>query len=99
VVGTTFDDVLAFPGSTLTCDDNVDGIVNAAVYVVWRKGLGTTYAPDYYNVWRSQFGKTAGTGAAPPSADPLSAAVPEPISLAVLLLGVLILSQRRAVVS
>jgi hypothetical protein len=29
-------------------------------------------------VWQSHFGQTVGSGAALPSADPLSAAVPEP---------------------
>jgi hypothetical protein len=104
-------------------DYNGDGIVNAADYVVWRKGLDATYTQDDYNVWRanfgqsvagpsipgdfnnnsivdaadyvvwrktgingqqgyndwrSHFGQTAGSAAAIPSANSLSAAVPEP---------------------
>ena len=47
----------AFPG-----DFNGDGSVNAADYVVWRKGLGTAYTPNDYNVWRAHFGQTAGSG-------------------------------------
>jgi hypothetical protein len=65
----------------LTGDYNADGTVDAADYVVWRKGLGTSYSQSDYDVWRSNFGKTAGNGAALPSAQPLSAAVPEPPSL------------------
>jgi hypothetical protein len=67
-------------------DYNEDGKVDAADYVVWRYGLGTTYTPGDYNIWRAHFGQTAGSGAVdqlspvPPSAEPLSAAVPEPTS-------------------
>jgi len=57
-------------------DYNANGAVDAADYVVWRKGLGTTYTQNDYNVWRSNFGDTAGSGAAS------NAAVPEPGSWA-----------------
>jgi hypothetical protein len=69
-------------------DYNRDATVDAADYVVWRKGLGTTYTPADYDVWRANFGQTIGSGAALPSADPLPIGVPEPSShtlLAVLL--------------
>jgi hypothetical protein len=59
-------------------DFNSNGAVDAADYVVWRKGLGTTYTQDHYNIWRAHFGEMAASGAALPSAEPLSAAVPEP---------------------
>jgi hypothetical protein len=71
-------------------DYNNDGTVNAADYVLWRKGgtlanevsdPGTVSAADYTE-WRARFGNTAGSGA---SLD--GAAVPEPGSLIVLLLG------------
>ena len=67
-------------------DYNNDGTVDAADYVVWRNGLGTTYTQSDYNVWRAHFGQTAGSGAALLSAQPLSTAVPEPgaISIAVI---------------
>jgi hypothetical protein len=52
--------------------------VNAADYITWRKGLGTTYTQAAYDVWRAHFGETAGSGAALPSAESLSATVPEP---------------------
>jgi hypothetical protein len=44
-------------------DFNHDGTVDAADYVVWRNGLGTTYTQNDYNVWRANFGQTATSGA------------------------------------
>jgi hypothetical protein len=55
-------------------DFNADGIVDAADYLVWRNGSGTTYTQDDYNTWRTHFGQTAGSAS---SAD-TNAAVPEP---------------------
>jgi hypothetical protein len=50
-----------------------DGIVNTADYVTWRKGLGATYKPSDYTVWRSRYGQSlSGSGA--------GASVPEPAS-------------------
>ncbi len=59
-------------------DYNQNGIVDAADYVAWRKNGGITTT---YDTWRANFGHTAGGGAALPSAEPLSAAVPEPAGL------------------
>lgn len=59
-------------------DYNDNGTVDAADYVVWRKNGGSQ---DGYNLWRANFGRTAGSGSALPSAEPLSAAVPEPATL------------------
>jgi hypothetical protein len=83
-------DPIIMPG-----DYNDDDIVNAADYVVWRKRLGQTVAagtsadgdgngvigqPDLA-VWRAAFGNTAGgTGS--------RAAVPEPATGLLLLLGI-----------
>ena len=65
-------------------DFNHDGNVNAADYVVWRKGLGITYTQNDYGVWRAHFGASLGpgSGSSLPSAEPLSGTVPEPASLA-----------------
>ena len=49
----------------LAGDYNSNGVVDAADYVVWRKGLGTTYTQADYDVWRAHFGQTAGSGAVP----------------------------------
>jgi hypothetical protein len=51
-------------------DFNGNGAVNAADYVVWRKGFGTTYTMADFNQWRANFGETLGSGT--------SSAVPEP---------------------
>jgi hypothetical protein len=71
-------------------DFNHDGTVNAADYVVWRKGLGTTYAQNDYNTWRANFGQTSASAASsafspPPS--PLDTTVPEPASVITILLA------------
>jgi amidase len=64
-------------------DFNGDGIVDAADYVVWRNGLGTTYTKTDYNLWRSNFGRAAsaegstGSDAERTFTEPLSPAVPE----------------------
>jgi hypothetical protein len=76
-------------------DFDGDGIVNAADYVVWHKGLGTTYTQSDYDVWRSHFGQTAGSGSALLSAESLSAAVPEPASIVLLIMGMFVLCSRR----
>jgi hypothetical protein len=61
-------------------DFNGDMVVNAADYVDWRKGLGTIYTPDEFDIWTGNFGETAGggAGATPSSSTP---GVPEPASL------------------
>jgi probable HAF family extracellular repeat protein len=66
---------------SLPGDYNNNGTVDAGDYVVWRKGLGTVYTSNDYDVWRAHFDQTAGAGAGLPSTEPLSAAVPEPTSL------------------
>ncbi len=62
-------------------DFNTDGKVDAADYVVWRKGLDTLYTPDDYDDWRANFGATApGAGTVAGQA----AAVPEPAAIILL---------------
>ena len=74
--------------NVLLGDYNFDGTVDAADYVVWRKGLDTTYMQDDYDVWRTHFGQTAGSGSG--SFD--NNFVPEPTSAAMLIVGFLICS-------
>lgn len=67
-------------GSDLPGDFNFDGNVDAGDYVVWRKTDGT---PEGYNTWRSNFGRTSGSGLAA-SENP----IPEPSGLMLLTLAV-----------
>ena len=58
-------------------DFNGSGVVDAADYAVWRNGLATNaYSPGQYGVWKANFGRRLGDGAAAMSAIPR--AIPEP---------------------
>jgi hypothetical protein len=71
-------------------DFNEDGVVDAADYSVWRDGLGAAYSMEDYAVWKSHFGQSgAGSGAFS-----ASTAVPEPTSLTLLLLSMLLVFRR-----
>ncbi len=81
----------AVPG--VTGDYNNNGVVDAADYVLWRNNVGTTtvlpndpaggtIGPTQYNNWRANFGKTVGGGSSLGTA-----AVPEPASLVMTLIG------------
>ncbi len=72
-------------------DFNGDFVVDAADYVVWRQGLGTTYTQGDYDIWRSHYGQTASSGAG----IGISSVVPEPASIAIVLLLSLILPELR----
>jgi hypothetical protein len=64
----------------LVGDYNNDGTVDAADYVVWRRN--DINGQQGYDDWRKNFGRTAGNGSA------LGAgAVPEPASMALILIG------------
>jgi hypothetical protein len=83
--------------ANLPGDFNNDGTVDAADYVVWRKNDGTQAG---YDAWRANFGTSlgVGSGSALPSAQPLSAAIPEPASIALAVaigFSVLIMQSRR----
>ncbi len=71
------------PSAAVAGDYNLNGIVDAADYVVWRKELGTTYLPEDYNVWRAHFGQTLGSG----SGAAVTATVPEPTTFVLLMLA------------
>ena len=70
----------------LTGDYNENGTVDAADYVLWRDNPAAFGGdPAGYNTWRANFGNTAaGSGIAVGAA-----AVPEPMGLVLLLVGVL----------
>jgi Trypsin len=64
-------------------DFNFDGPVDAADYVVWRNNLGDS---SLYNVWRTYFGTTPGSGS---RGERATSAVPEPTSSVVLMFKLL----------
>lgn len=81
-------------------DYNGNGVVDMADYVLWRNGgplqnevntVGTVDASDY-TAWRARFGNTSGSGSGLGSA-----AVPEPASLCLMLVGsaIAFISRRR----
>jgi hypothetical protein len=68
------------PIAILPGDFNHDGTVDAADYIVWRKGFATgTYMQTDYDLWRANFGATA-DGAAAAANSPITPAIPEPMS-------------------
>jgi len=94
--------ILTVGPSILAGDYNNDGIVDAGDYVVWQKNVGQpsqTLPNDttgvivgqaQYNLWRSNFGNTVpapGSGAVE-----IASAIPEPSSVALLMLGLAALS-------
>ena len=90
---------LALPPATLLGDYDRDRVVDAADYVVWRTGLGTTHTQSDYDVCVPASGHTAGGGAGA-GATSANAAVPEPSGMGLLLaavglLGLVIFVQRR----
>jgi hypothetical protein len=57
--------------------------------------LGTTYTQADYDVWRANFGQTIGSGGALPSPEPLPIGVPEPATIALLILAMAVHCARR----
>ena len=68
--------------SNLPGDHNLDGTVDAADYVVWRKSDGT---PIGYELWRSHFGQPPSSGNVSAITWPSQAAVPEPTTFVLLM--------------
>src|SRR4051812_15574651 len=64
---------LLHSATALPGDFSGNGIVDAADYVLWRKGLGTSYTQGDYTTWRAHFSQVAGSGTGASA----GAAVPE----------------------
>ncbi|HEX4416019.1 MAG TPA: GH25 family lysozyme [Lacipirellulaceae bacterium] len=89
---------------SLAGDFNVDGIIDMADYVLWRASVGqpagtlvndTTGAAvgdDQYNLWRSNFGNQLAGGS---GSQVSGAAVPEPSSMGLIILGLTVMASRR----
>jgi hypothetical protein len=68
-------------------DFNLDGVVGAEDYVVWRKLYATRYADADYATWYAQFASnTGGQGGA----------VPEPGAVVMVIVGIVVAFRRRA---
>jgi hypothetical protein len=87
--------ILSVAAPSLPGDYNNNGIVDAADYVAWRKGLGATFTQNDYEVWRANFGQQSNSG----SGALANVAVPE-LATAVLLIyaaaGSCVLRRRAA---
>ena len=79
--------VLAVVAPGLAGDYNQNGVVDAADYTVWRDTGGTQTG---YDTWQANFGRVLGSGAHEASA------VPEPATLALLLVVSLLLAVNRS---
>jgi hypothetical protein len=87
------------PGGGIVGDYNVDGVVDAADYTVWRDHIGAAYLPNRkpatigpiggadYQAWADNFGRSRASNATSP--------VPEPASALSALLAVAIGVSRR----
>jgi hypothetical protein len=84
----------ASDAAPLAGDFNGDGTVDAADYVVWRKGAAVPNTPQNYDLWRTNFARTGGAGAA------VSAIVnvPEPSGI-VLVIGTMLAALIKATVA
>lgn len=80
----------------LAGDYNNDGVVDAADYVVWRDGLGTTFTQSDYDTWRANFGRTLSGSASTGDPSKRVAAVPEPNNTSLIAAGALILGTMLA---
>jgi hypothetical protein len=81
-------DTLELISITLPSDHNGDAAVDAADYVVLRKGLGTTYTQGDYDDWQANFGATLGGRAGASGSDHAKLPiVPEPATELLLVCG------------
>jgi len=87
------------PGGGIVGDYNVDGVVDAADYTVWRDHIGAAYLPNRkpttigaigaadYQAWASNYGRSRASNSNTP--------VPEPTAAILTLLGIAVGGARR----
>ena len=76
-------------------DYNRNVVSDAGDYVALRKGLGTTYEPIDYNIWRAHYGQTT-PGGSGSGATGFASVVPEPGGVVIsFVLFVLPLARKR----
>jgi hypothetical protein len=79
-------------GTSLPGDYNLNNVVDAADYVLWRKTPNNFGGdPDGYNTWRANFGQPSGSG----SVAAANATVPEPTTLVMLIFAAVSCCLRR----
>jgi probable HAF family extracellular repeat protein len=76
-------------------DFNHDGTVDAADYVVWRKNPRDIYTQNDYNIWRANFGQTAGSGSGATGFDSANATVPEPTAQTIFVAAMMLMLARQ----
>ncbi len=99
------DVVLIAATAALSGDYNLDGVVDAADYTVWRDALGATVVPCSgpdgsgdgtvdeadYAIWKAHFGEASGSGVSLAQ----TTNVPEPASAVLLVLGCVVAGMMR----
>jgi FAD dependent oxidoreductase len=89
IVSNTSTGFMDVTGVSVLGDYNLNGVVDAADYVVWRKDPNRTQAQ--YDTWRARFGQTANSG----SGVSENTAIPEPTTLVQIVLVAAGCSLRR----
>ena len=81
--------------ANLSGDFDLNDVVDAADYVLWRKSLGTMYTQPQYNTWRANFGKVR-AGAAGTGSGAQAVGIPEPATAIMLLWATILLCCGRS---
>ncbi len=79
----------ASDATSLAGDFNGDGVVDAADYVLWRKGGAVPNTPQNYALWRTNFDMAGGAGSV------ASGAIPEPACIGLMICAILCSVARR----
>ncbi|HEX2477340.1 MAG TPA: hypothetical protein VHK01_21470, partial [Lacipirellulaceae bacterium] len=80
----------ASDAGSLAGDFNGDGNVDAADYVLWRKGAAVPNTPQNYTLWRTNFDMSGGAGSIA-----AIAAIPEPACIGLMICAFLCTIARR----